>query len=115
MKLSSLSGGNAQKVLIARWMKVKPRVPLLDEPTQGVDVGTRVQIFAALRKAAEEGMSILCASSDAEQLAEICDRVLIFARGRVVGELTGAAISKDAIAEASYASNETRAPSALAS
>ncbi len=104
MKLSALSGGNAQKVLIARWMNRNPRLLLLDEPTQGVDVGTRVQIFAALRAAAASGMAVLCASSDAEQLAEICDRVLVFARGRIVTEITGADLTKDGIAEACYAS-----------
>ena len=85
-----LSGGNAQKVLVARWMNRNPKLLLLDEPTQGVDVGTRVQIYAALRAAAAAGMSIVCASSDAEQLAEICDRVLVFARGRICAEITGA-------------------------
>ncbi len=108
MKLSALSGGNAQKVLIARWMNRRPSLLLLDEPTQGVDVGTRVQIFAALRAAAAEGMSALCASSDSEQLAEICDRVLVFARGRACAELAGAELTKDGIAEACYASNEAR-------
>lgn len=103
-KLASLSGGNAQKVLIARWMNRKPKLLLLDEPTQGVDVGTRVQIFAALRAAASSGMSIVCASSDAEQLAEICDRVLVFARGRICREVAGAELTKDGIAEACYAS-----------
>ena len=104
MKLSALSGGNAQKVLIARWMNRSPALLLLDEPTQGVDVGTRQQIFAALRKAAADGMSIICASSEAEQLAEICDRVLVFARGRICNEITGDRLTKDAISEACYAS-----------
>jgi ribose transport system ATP-binding protein len=104
MKLSALSGGNAQKVLIARWMNRSPSLLLLDEPTQGVDVGTRQQIFAALRKAAAEGMSIICASSEAEQLAEICDRVLVFARGRICDEITGDRLTKDEISEACYAS-----------
>ena len=103
LPLSALSGGNAQKVLLARWMNRAPRLLLLDEPTQGVDVGTRQQIFTSLRAAAADGMSVICASSDAEQLAEICDRVLVFARGRIVAELTGAALGKDAIAEACYA------------
>jgi ribose transport system ATP-binding protein len=120
-KLSSLSGGNAQKVLIARWMNRKPKLLLLDEPTQGVDVGTRVQIYAALRAAAASGMSIVCASSDAEQLAEICDRVLVFARGRICQEMTGSELTKDGIAEACYASinltggAEHYRPAALAS
>jgi ribose transport system ATP-binding protein len=104
LKLSALSGGNAQKVLIARWMNRNPSLLLLDEPTQGVDVGTRQQIFAALRKAASEGMSVICASSEAEQLAEICDRVLIFAKGRICQELTGADLTKDGISEACYQS-----------
>jgi ribose transport system ATP-binding protein len=104
LKLSALSGGNAQKVLIARWMNRSPTLLLLDEPTQGVDVGTREQIFAALRKAAADGMSVICASSDAEQLAEICDRVLVFAKGRICNQITGAGLTKDGIAEACYAS-----------
>lgn len=104
MKLSALSGGNAQKVLIARWMNRMPKLLLLDEPTQGVDVGTRAHIFAALKAETAKGMSILCASSDTEQLAEICDRVVVFARGRVHKVLTGGDVTKDGIAEACYAS-----------
>ncbi len=112
-KLAKLSGGNAQKVLIARLMNRKPKLLLLDEPTQGVDVGTRVQIFAALREAAAEGMSVICASSDAEQLAELCDRVLVFARGAICDEIAGPALTKDAVAEACYASMDlSRRPSA---
>lgn len=107
LKLSALSGGNAQKVLIARWMNRSPTLLLLDEPTQGVDVGTRQQIFAALRKAAAEGMSIICASSEAEQLAEICDRVLVFAKGRICNEISGDRLTKDEISEACYASAGT--------
>jgi ribose transport system ATP-binding protein len=108
LKLSALSGGNAQKVLIARWMNRSPSLLLLDEPTQGVDVGTRQQIFAALRAAATKGMSVICASSEAEQLAEICDRVLVFSKGSICTELSGDAVTKDGISEACYA---TAAPS----
>jgi ribose transport system ATP-binding protein len=104
--LADLSGGNAQKVLIARWMNRNPRFLLLDEPTQGVDVGTRANIFAALSDAAEQGMSMICASSDPEQLDEICDRVLVFARGRIVDEITGERLSKDNIVQACYTSIE---------
>ena len=104
LKLSALSGGNAQKVLIARWMNRAPSLLLLDEPTQGVDVGTRQQIFAALRKAAENGMTVICASSEAEQLALICDRVLVFAKGRIVREISGAELTKDEVSAACYAS-----------
>ncbi len=102
MRLGQLSGGNAQKVLLAKWMIRNPGLLLLDEPTQGVDVGTRQQIYGVIRDAAAKGAAVICASSDAEQLADLCTRVLIFSRGRVVGELTGEHITKDSIAEACY-------------
>lgn len=115
LNLAALSGGNAQKVLVARWMKRAPKLLLLDEPTQGVDVGTRANLFEAFRLAAGEGMSIVCASTDAEQLAEICDRVLVFARGRIVRELTGTEIDADTITEACYTSLDTGAASSMTS
>ena len=77
---------------------------LLDEPTQGVDVGARAQVFSAIAKAAEEGATVLCASSDYEQLSAICDRVLVFSRGEVIEQIAGDRISKSAIAEACYRS-----------
>ena len=99
----ALSGGNQQKALLAKWFQTDPRLLLLDEPTQGVDVGARLQIFELIRTTArEQGVNVLCASSDYEQLATICDRVLIFGRGRVVSELIGGAISKESIAEYCY-------------
>jgi ribose transport system ATP-binding protein len=96
--LSALSGGNAQKVVMAKWLQTKPTLILLDEPTQGVDVGARLAVFAAIRAASVEGC-VLCASSDYEQLAMLCDRVLILAGGRVVAELAGGALTKHEIAE----------------
>ena len=102
LKLSAFSGGNAQKVLLAKWLNIAPRLLLLDEPTQGVDVGSREQVYAAIRKATAHGTAVLCASSDHEQLADLCDRVLIFARGRIVAELGGAELTKDRIAAACY-------------
>jgi ribose transport system ATP-binding protein len=100
----SLSGGNQQKALLAKWFQTSPRVLLLDEPTQGVDVGARVQIFGLLRTAvAEHGMQIVCASSDYEQLALLCDRVIVFGRGRVWRQLAGEDVTKERIIEQSYA------------
>jgi ribose transport system ATP-binding protein len=98
----SLSGGNQQKVLLAKWLQMEPKLILLDEPTQGVDVGARQQVFAAIRKAAQRGAAVLCGSSDFEQLATICDRVLVFNRGVVVAELRNSEITKPAIAEQCY-------------
>ena len=99
MNLASLSGGNQQKVLMAKWLQTEPKLLMLDEPTQGVDVGARQHLFGALSEAAERGTAVLVASTDYEQLSQICDRVLIFARGRVVQELVGGAITKTEIAE----------------
>jgi ribose transport system ATP-binding protein len=97
-----LSGGNQQKAVLAKWFQTEPRLILLDEPTQGVDVGARAQVFETIAAAARSGASILCASSDYEQLTAICDRVLIFNRGAVMEELTGDKINKSAIAQACY-------------
>lgn len=99
MKLASLSGGNQQKVLLAKWLQINPPLLLLDEPTQGVDVGARQQVFGAIAQAAEQGSAVICASTDYEQLSQICDRVFIFARGEIVQELRGGDVSKDRIAE----------------
>jgi ribose transport system ATP-binding protein len=104
MPYGALSGGNQQKALLAKWFQTEPRLLLLDEPTQGVDVGARQQIYKLIRTAAlERGVNVLCASSDYEQLASLCDRVLVFGRGRVWRELVGAEVTKDRIIEQSYA------------
>lgn len=100
---SSLSGGNQQKALLAKWLRTRPQVLLLHEPTQGVDVGARQEIFSMIRDCARAGTTILCASSDHEQLAAICDRVLIFSRGQIAHQLVGADLTKERIAERSYA------------
>ena len=104
LPLSALSGGNAQKALMAKWLQIEPRLLLLDEPTQGVDVGARQQLWDALDRAAEAGACILVGSTDYDQLAQICHRVLILARGRIVAELTGADLTKQRIAEHCYRS-----------
>jgi ribose transport system ATP-binding protein len=95
----SFSGGNQQKALMAKWLKQAPRLLLLHEPTQGVDVGARLVILGLVREAAAKGAAVICASNDYEQLAMICDRVIIFAQGQVVRELTGHQVSKENITE----------------
>ena len=99
---SALSGGNQQKVVLAKWLQMAPCLVLLDEPTQGVDVGARQLVFRAIRDAAARGASVLCASSDADQLADICDRVLVLARGRIAAEIVPPALGKHAIVSACY-------------
>ncbi len=99
LEYQGLSGGNQQKVLLAKWLQTKPSMLLLHEPTIGVDVGARQQIFGVIRDAAAAGTAVVCASADYEQLAAICDRVLIIAGGRVVRQLTGADVTEERIAE----------------
>jgi ribose transport system ATP-binding protein len=99
LSYGSLSGGNQQKALLAKWLHMGPRLVLLQEPTQGVDVGARAHIFALLAAAADSGAAIACASSDYEQLAVICDRVVILANGKIVDTLTGADVVKERIVD----------------
>lgn len=101
--LGTLSGGNQQKALLARWIHLKPRVLLLHEPTQGVDVGARKGIFEILQDATRAGTSVVYASAEYEDLANLCDRVLVFRHGLVVAELRGAALNQDQIVAECYA------------
>jgi ribose transport system ATP-binding protein len=98
-RVGNLSGGNQQKVLLAKWLQTKPRLILLHEPTQGVDVGARQQIYQILKEQAATGTMIICASSDYEELAALCSRVLIFSRGKIVAELVGTQLTKNVIAQ----------------
>ena len=93
--LERLSGGNQQKALMAKWLQLRPRLLVLEEPTQGVDVGAREQIFAAIRDWAASGAAVLVLSGDHEQLALLCGRVLIFRHGRVATALTGADVTEE--------------------
>jgi ribose transport system ATP-binding protein len=104
-----LSGGNQQKVVLAKWLQLTPLLILLDEPTQGVDVGAREEVYAAVRQMTKAGACVLCASADFEQLNALADRVIVFSRGRPVTELAADQISKAAILEACYSSYESRA------
>jgi ribose transport system ATP-binding protein len=99
----ALSGGNQQKALVAKWLNAGPRLLLLDEPTRGVDVGAREQVLALVRSAAARGVTVLCASGDHEQLAAVCDRVLVFSDGRATSELTDGEVTKERIAARCYA------------
>jgi ribose transport system ATP-binding protein len=96
--VASLSGGNQQKVVIGRSVLSEPKVLLVDEPTQGVDAGARVEIYSILRRIADSGVPIVVLSSDGLELEGLCDRVYVFSRGSIVAELTGDAVTERAIA-----------------
>ncbi|WP_083418345.1 ATP-binding cassette domain-containing protein [Pseudofrankia sp. BMG5.36] len=103
-----LSGGNQQKVLLAKWLAVRPRLLVLHEPTQAVDVGARHTIIATIREAAARGCAVLVAGSDENELALLCDRVVVFRDGRAAEELTGD-LAPDAIVAATFSTGDRRA------
>jgi ribose transport system ATP-binding protein len=100
--LASLSGGNQQKVVLARWMQRVPDLLLLDEPTQGVDVVARADIYQLLDGAARRGAAVLIASSDHEELAHVCDRVLVLGAGRVVADVSTHDVDASGIVALTY-------------
>jgi ribose transport system ATP-binding protein len=114
LPLAALSGGNQQKVVLAKWLQHEPRLLLLDQPTQGVDVAARGQIFDAIRATAAAGAAVVCASADYEEVAALCDRLLIVARGRVVRSLERDELTKDRIAEQVLTSTTLPEPEVLA-
>ena len=92
--VSTLSGGNQQKVVIAKWLMTSPKVILLNDPTRGIDVGTKQEIYRLLRELAEGGAAILFYSTDYEELIGCCDRVAVMYDGEVVRELRGEEITE---------------------
>lgn len=106
-KMGQLSGGNQQKALLAKWLQREPPVLLLHEPTQGVDVGAKKDVFERLRDAAAAGASIVFCSVEYEDLAHLCDRVLVFHEGHVVATLSGADLTEDRIVEQCYRVEKT--------
>jgi ribose transport system ATP-binding protein len=104
MVFSALSGGNQQKALLGRWMAHPPALLLLDEPTSGVDIGAVDSILATLDSYVREGGAIVIASTQYEDLSRIADRVLVFARGRIVDEISGEAVTPKALLTKSYTS-----------
>lgn len=107
--IATLSGGNQQKVVLARWLRRKPGLILLDEPTQGIDVGARNEIYSQIFETAESGAAILVVSSDFEELEQICDRVLVLRDGAIHAVLVGDEISTRRMTELSYPRNWSQA------
>jgi ribose transport system ATP-binding protein len=99
--VATLSGGNQQKVVIAKWLMTDPRIILLNDPTRGIDVGTKQELYQLLRDLADAGASILFYTTDYDELIGCCDRVLILYDGRIVRELVGSDITETAIVAAS--------------
>ena len=95
--ISSLSGGNQQKIVIAKWLLRAPDILLLDEPTRGIDVGAKFEIYRLITELAKEGKGVLMISSEMEELIGVCDRIYVMAKGRITGELERKAFSQENI------------------
>lgn len=111
-KVGELSGGNQQKVLLARWLAMQPKVLLLDEPTRGIDVGAKAEVQKLIDELADDGLGVLLISSDPEELIEGSDRVIVLKDGAVVEELTGDAVTEDRLMRAIAAAPATTAATA---
>ncbi|MGJ4961045.1 sugar ABC transporter ATP-binding protein [Bradyrhizobium sp. HKCCYLRH3061] len=115
LAVSALSGGNQQKVVIAKWLMNKPRIILLNDPTRGIDVGTKQEIYRLLRRLADEGAAILLYSTDYDELIGCCDRVLVMYDGAIRRELAGAEITERALVSSALNVDEgERAEASLA-
>ena len=92
-----LSGGNQQKVVLGKWLAMKPKILLLDEPTRGIDVGAKSEIYSLMEKLAEKGVAILFVSSEMEEVLGMADRALVMHEGRITGELARNELAEEAI------------------
>ncbi|MEM9080525.1 MAG: sugar ABC transporter ATP-binding protein [Verrucomicrobiota bacterium] len=98
-RVGTLSGGNQQKVLLARWLAMKPRLMIVDEPTRGIDVGAKGEIENLMESLREEGMAIVFISSEMEEVVRVCQRVMVLRDREVVGSLAGREVTEDAVIE----------------
>ena len=98
-KIEELSGGNQQKIVLGKWLEIKPRVVLLDEPTRGIDVGAKDEIYDLLRKLAESGVAVVMVSSELPELLALSNRILVMCEGRAKGIIESADFSEERVME----------------
>jgi ribose transport system ATP-binding protein len=106
LAIEALSGGNQQKVVVGRWLDTGRRLLIAEDPTAGVDVGAKAEIYHLLFNALATGMGVLVVSTDFEEIANICHRAIVFSRGQVVAELSGAALSTETLIQAASAADQ---------
>lgn len=105
LAIEALSGGNQQKVVIGRWLATQRKLLVCEDPTAGVDVGAKAEIYALLNKALAEGVGILVVSTDFEEIATICHRAIVFSQGSIVAELTGTRLTTENLIQSASANN----------
>jgi ribose transport system ATP-binding protein len=104
LPIEALSGGNQQKVVVGRWLATGRKLLIAEDPTAGVDVGAKADIYRLIARALEAGLAVVVVSTDFEEIAHICHRALVFSRGRIVRELQGADLTTSAVIAAASAS-----------
>ncbi len=97
LEVGNLSGGNQQKAVIARWLRMNPKVLILDEPTRGVDVGAKVEIYNLIRKLADSGVGVILISSELPEIIRMCDRSIVMANGKITAELKREELTQETI------------------
>ena len=101
-EVKELSGGNQQKVVIAKWLAMAPNILIMDEPTRGIDIGAKAEIYTLMRRLTEQGMSIIMISSEMAEVMSISDRIIVMHEGTINGELSGEEINKNSIMQAAF-------------
>jgi ABC-type sugar transport system ATPase subunit len=96
-RVLNLSGGNQQKVVLAKWLASDPKVLILDEPTRGIDVGAKAEVYAIMNDLVQQGIGIIMISSEMPEILAISDRILVMYEGRIMGELTRAEATQERI------------------
>src|SRR5438093_1272386 len=108
-RIIQLSGGNQQKVVLARWFALAPDVVVLSEPTRGIDVGAKSEVYQLIQGMAEAGAGILFVSSEMQELLGLCDRILVVSRGRITSEFAAGTADEEEIAHAAFGGPPARA------
>jgi L-arabinose transport system ATP-binding protein len=111
----NLSGGNQQKVVLGRWLAGRVKVMLLDEPTRGIDVGAKSEIYSLIYDLAREGVGVVVCSSELQELLGICDRIVVMRQGRIVASLAREEATPEAVLALALPASERRAEAAVAS
>ncbi|NTU63121.1 MAG: sugar ABC transporter ATP-binding protein, partial [Chloroflexi bacterium] len=113
-EVGKLSGGNQQKVVLARWLAAKPKVLILDEPTRGIDVGAKAEIYRLIDDLANEGLGIMFISSELPEILGLSDRIYVMQSGRITGEVFSANATEEAILNLAMADHLSAAPTEIA-
>lgn len=107
LPILSLSGGNQQKIVIGKGILTNPKILLMDEPSRGIDIGAKTEVFDIINHYAEEGLSILVISSELKEIISIADRVIVLSNGKITGEFSGDEIQEQSLVLSSYKGHHT--------